>query len=341
MVENSNVIISDQNLDDLVQHTISQHPFVGQSFVWGVLRSQGYCVTRERVREALRRCDPVGTASRWCHTITPRRPYSVPGPNSLWHIDGNHKLIRWRIVCHGGIDGFSRMIVYLKCSNNNRSQTVFDLFAHAVERFGLPSRVRSDYGSENYLVARHMILRRGVHRGSMLTGSSTHNQRIERLWVDMYRSVTVVYYRLFYHLEDQQLLDPLNEVHLFALQYIYIPRINYSLECFQEGWNQHGIRTAQHLSPKQLFIRGVLRLHSSGHVALDFLDRVDETYGLSYQDPTPGEHGSVNVPESRFSIQTNDFQQLQSLINPLQECDDYGIQLYLSTLQFLRTAGYT
>ena len=23
-----------------------------------------------------------------------RRQYSVPGPNSLWHIDGHHKLIR-------------------------------------------------------------------------------------------------------------------------------------------------------------------------------------------------------------------------------------------------------
>ena len=24
------------------------------------------------------------------------------GPNSLWHIDGNHKLIKWHLVIHGG-----------------------------------------------------------------------------------------------------------------------------------------------------------------------------------------------------------------------------------------------
>lgn len=85
-------------------------------------------------------------------------------------------------------------------------------------------------------MARYMIQTR-EGRGSMLTGSSTHSQRIERLWVDMYPSVTVVYYRLFYYLEQQQLLDALNEVHLYAL---YIPRINQS---FQEGWNQHDYRS--------------------------------------------------------------------------------------------------
>ena len=35
-----------------------------------------------------------------------RRVYCVDGPNSLWHIDGHHKLIKWRFVVHGGINGF-------------------------------------------------------------------------------------------------------------------------------------------------------------------------------------------------------------------------------------------
>ena len=34
-----------------------------------------------------------------------RRVYNIPMPNSLWHIDSYHKLIKWRIVIHGGIDG--------------------------------------------------------------------------------------------------------------------------------------------------------------------------------------------------------------------------------------------
>jgi len=95
----------------------------------------------------------------------------------------------------------------------------------------------------------------------MITGSSTHNQRIERSWVDMHRSVILLHYRLFYFLEQHTLLDALNEMHLFALHYVYIPRINKSLKAFQEGWNHHGLRTTNHLSPQQLFVQGTLQLH--------------------------------------------------------------------------------
>ena len=256
--------------------------------------------------------------------------------------DGNHKLIRWRLVIHGGIDGFSRMIVYMKCSSNNRANTVYVLFTSAADRFGLPSRVRSDFGGENAHVARYMIQRRGTGRGSMLTGSSTHNQRIERLWVDMYRSVTILYYRLFYFLEQQGLLDALNEVHLFALDYVYIPRINKALQCFQDGWNHHGIRTAGHSSPQQLFVQGALRLRSSGLVALDFFDNVDSDYGVSVDTPLSSEEvQSVSVPESTITLQVGELSRLHSDINPLQESDNYGIDLYLSAIEFLRSLGYT
>ena len=71
------------------------------------------------------------------------------------------------------MDGYSRIPVFLKASNNNRADTVLDVFVEAVSEYGLPSRVRSDKGGENVQVASDMLShpRRGPGRGSMITGT--------------------------------------------------------------------------------------------------------------------------------------------------------------------------
>ena len=140
--------------------------------------------------------------------------------------------------------GYSRLVVYLHCSTNNRARTVYDLFLGAIQLYGLPSRVRSDQGRENTKVAEHMLISRGIDRRSVIVGSSVHNQRIERLWHDMYRGVTVLFYRLFYYLEYHDLLNPIDDVHLFALHYVLCQ--------FKNGWNSHTIRTEHGHSPINL-----------------------------------------------------------------------------------------
>ena len=56
----------------------------------------------------------------------------------------------------------------------------------------------------------------------------------------MHWCVTVLFYRLFYHLEHTDLLDPVDELHLNALQYIYLPRNNKALTEFVDAWkNEH------------------------------------------------------------------------------------------------------
>ena len=58
------------------------------------LRENGIIIQGDRCREFMRIIDHKGFASRWAQTIR-RRQYQVPTQNSLWHIDTNHKLIRF------------------------------------------------------------------------------------------------------------------------------------------------------------------------------------------------------------------------------------------------------
>ena len=84
--------ISDESLDDIVRAICQEFPGCGVKMLQGHLVERGVVVQQRRVRDALRRTDPEGVLMRQRLGIG-RRKY-VTFPLELWHIDGNHKLIR-------------------------------------------------------------------------------------------------------------------------------------------------------------------------------------------------------------------------------------------------------
>ena len=157
------------------------------------------------------------------------------------------------------------MILYLHCCDNNKAETAFAQFSSAVNVYGLPSRVRTDKGMENVQIAWFMLQRRGPDRGSIIAGRSVHNQRIERLWRDVFSGCISLFYRLFYFLEEHGLLDPTDEQDLFSLHYVYVPRINQQLSLFLHAWNHKPLSTERNKTPMQLWISGILRIRNSNH----------------------------------------------------------------------------
>jgi hypothetical protein len=89
--------------------------------------------------------------------------------------------------------------------------------------------VTSDKGLENTAVADFIISARGPGKVSMI--------RKER-----------IYYNLFQFMEEQNIMDPLNDSLVAALQYTFSYKINEKLNIWREAWAQHGMRTV-HSSP--------------------------------------------------------------------------------------------
>ena len=107
--------ISNVDLDRVIASIKQTHPNDGERMMTGHLTTCGIIVPRARMRASIHRIDPINTAIRRSVTVR-RRVYNVDGPNALWDIDVNHKLIKWRFVIHGCCDGCSRRITFLHCS---------------------------------------------------------------------------------------------------------------------------------------------------------------------------------------------------------------------------------
>ncbi|KAG8937434.1 hypothetical protein FRC00_005671 [Tulasnella sp. 408] len=227
---------SEAELDEAVLRLRLLYPRAGVSMLEGMLDRLGFKVARDAISGALLRLDPAGRVFQ--RIRIERRTYSVPGPNALWHHDGQHGLIRWLIVIHGFIDGYSRLITGLRASNNNRATTVLDLFLRAADVYRAPSRLRGDHGVENILVAAWMEAKKGARRGSYIWGSLAANGPT-----------------FFTQLEIYHGLDVNNTYHLWLLHYLFLSDINADCRFFAEAWNRHKIKNKGQpaRSPEDMF----------------------------------------------------------------------------------------
>ena len=85
-------------------------------------------------KDSVERVDGEGVKERLRKKRT-RVNYDVTAPFQLVHIDGHHKLIRWGLVTHGGIDGGSHVVTYMHCSDNNLSKTVLIHFVNSCRKY--------------------------------------------------------------------------------------------------------------------------------------------------------------------------------------------------------------
>lgn len=160
---------------------------------------------------------------------------------------------------------------------------------------------------------------------------------MERLWREVNRIVVRAYRNLFYYLETEGLLDPLDDIDLFCLHKVFIPRVNNSLLEFKYQFNNHPIRTEHNQTPQQLFTSGILANPVHPGVMNIYEDIL---YGVEEEGPVPdlttqSEDGVViDVPRLPITITPRQEELLQEASQVTDT--NFGITRYISVRELIR-----
>jgi hypothetical protein len=96
----------DEELDLIIKNFKANHPSTGIHYIRGYLLQYKIRVQKHCIIQSIGCVDGINKSFRK-HTIIKCHEYQSARPNSLWHIDGYHKLILWGIVIHGIVDGYN------------------------------------------------------------------------------------------------------------------------------------------------------------------------------------------------------------------------------------------
>lgn len=178
-----------------------------------------------------------------------RRVYRVKGPNHIWHCDGHDKLKPYGFAIHGCIDGFSRKLIWLTVDRSNKDPLiVVNYYLESVAKsLIVPSVLRMDKGTENFITGDVQMLLRSNHNDDLATvatmyGPSTHNQRIERFWGSLKDSTLQPYIDLFKDLEACGLLKKADEYSMNCIRFCFMDVLRSELNNTIDSWNSHRIR---------------------------------------------------------------------------------------------------
>ncbi|RMX54520.1 hypothetical protein pdam_00004572, partial [Pocillopora damicornis] len=250
---------------------------------------------------------------------------------------------RTGFLIHGGIDGFSRLIVYLHCSNNNRKEPITHLFRSATERYDWPSRVRSD-GGENVGVWQLEEEVRSPNRGSFLAGAPVHNQCIKLNRTKFTKQASLVGCILFCviffvtHLRPWMSQDYSHET---------TNKSGFSVTCccvepssYENGAPLVSISDVD---------KWRLMLDISNHSQVGISDITEskgdvddlQLYGYDPFAPTPSNDGLsvVEVKDINIDLPNDTLTLLKQNIDLLQHSDSFGINLFQNGLLLLVQAG--
>ena len=298
-------------------------------------------VSRNTVMKILQIIDPEGVERRKRKRLL-RRKYENPGPNYMWHIDGNDKLVPFGFGIHGAIDGFSRKIMWAEvCDTNKNPRVVGQHYLKCVWNLGvIPCIIRCDCGTENKQIEKCQVYFRSEHadafagQKSAMYRKSTSNQRIESWWKILRNQMTDYWITLFKDMRESAVFNDADPVHVDCIRFCFRRLIQKDLDRIIKEWNTHFI------TGRKLFVgpRG----------KPDIMYAAPELYGchdFGYQiNKAEAEIALHEMEESRpIHPQgcSKEFTELVEIILPGvdEPCDaDEAVRLYLQILHLVENS---
>ncbi|KAI0038401.1 hypothetical protein FA95DRAFT_1505714 [Auriscalpium vulgare] len=150
----------------------------------------------------------------------------------------------------------------------------------------------------------------------MINIRSTHNQRIERFWVDVGAQFCRRWRAFFTRLENLHSLDPTDPQHLWLLHKLFLPLINNDCDAFRSEWNSHPISTEHNRTPTGIRLmstveHGTYPAPSSDEYADVHPDILNRYYGVDrrYDHGTGLEEAAADIRAEDWGTPTHDLAQ--------------------------------
>ena len=136
----------------------------------------------------------------------------------------------------------------------------------------------------------------GENPKAVIVGPSTANVRIERLWLTLGTQKIAAWRVLFESMELTMGLDVNNDIHIWCLHFVFLPRLNRELEQWRNRMNntRHTADRAagRRRTPQEMFTHGLRELRANPELERE-MRRREETIAESM-------YGVSEVRSSRF-----------------------------------------
>ncbi len=206
----------------------------GLTYVDTMFKLQAIYVPKNQLTRVLKELDPEASANRWALNISRIPQRYTAGPMHVWCIDAYCKLQRWGIFVYSIVDFASSAVMDIRAMRNIRPESVYISYQNALcfSKGINPWKIMLDQGGETVFIKMHQKKRLGLT--NLIITTSTRNIEVERTHRSHFEKCSWFFIKLLTFLEDNQLVDIHNNIHIHSIFEVIQPAYQNKLDYWKQ-----------------------------------------------------------------------------------------------------------